>query len=164
MMEGYEVNFIDPKTVKLMRTTGGVLQMLKDEKYEDVVLYRVFPHSYSHEYISVRDANSEELGVIRKLDELTDDARDEAITELNLRYLIPLVTKINSVKNEGDLWVMNIETDRGDMTLVIQYPHDAIVNTKKGGMLITDLESRRCEIREVAALDKKSYRELMRMI
>ena len=163
-MDGYEVNFIDPKTVKLTRTTGGVLQMLHDDKTEDVVLYRVFPHSYSHEYISVRNAKSEEIGVIRDLSELEDNAKNEVITELNLRYLIPLVTKINSVKNEGDLWVMNVATDRGDMTLVIQYPHDAIVNTKKGGMLITDLENRRCEIREVAALDKKSYRELMRMI
>jgi len=95
---------------------------------------------------------------------LDEAAKNEAIQELNLRYLIPLVIKINSVKDEGDLWVMKVGTDRGDMTLVIQYPHDAIVNTKNGGMLITDLENRRCEIRVVGQLDKKSYRELMRMI
>ena len=164
-MEGYEVNFLEPKTIMFSRTSGGVLQMsINGEKAEEAVLYRVFPHSFSHEYISVRNAKSEEIGVIRKLDELDEAAKNEAIQELNLRYLIPLVIKINSVKDEGDLWVMKVGTDRGDMTLVIQYPHDAIVNTKNGGMLITDLENRRCEIRVVGQLDKKSYRELMRMI
>jgi len=68
-MEGYEVNFLEPKTIMFSRTSGGVLQMsINGEKAEEAVLYRVFPHSFSHEYISVRNAKSEEIGVIRKLD------------------------------------------------------------------------------------------------
>ena len=164
-MEGYEVNFLNPEEITFFRSTGGLLQaVVANGDVFNATLFRTFPHSFSFEYISVRNEKSEEIGIIRHLDELSESSKSVALSELKLRYLIPVVTQINKVKNEGDLWLMDIETDRGKMGLVVQWPHDAITNTARGGMVITDLEGRRCEIREVSALDKKSYRELMRMI
>ena len=60
--------------------------------------------------------------------------------------------------------MMKVETDRGPMSLAIQNVHDHIQYTKTGGMLLSDMEGRRCEIRDLDQLDKKSLRELNRMI
>jgi len=163
-MEGYDVNFLEPEKVVFERSSGGVLTGKIDGKdYDEILLYRTFPHSSPYEYISVRN-NDEEIGVIQAIGELEQQSQDEAIRELHLRYLVPVVQRINSLVQQQDLWTMKIETDRGAMTMGIEHPHDHIVYTKKGGLLITDLEGRRCEIREVAALDKKSMRELNKMI
>jgi len=165
MMDGYDVNFLQPQNVVFQRTEGGLLAaVIADETYKEVVLYRTFPHTMPYEYISVRDSESKEIGVIRTIDQLSEASKEEAIRELNLRYLIPVVQRINEVKQEQELWTLKIETDRGPMTLLIQHAHDHIIHTKTGGMLISDMEGRRCEIRDLAGMDKKSLKELYRMI
>lgn len=164
-MEGYEVNFLNPEKVVFVRHSGGILTAeIEGENYKEIMLFRTFPHSMPYEYISVRDHESKEIGVIREIEKLENATREEAIQELHLRYLIPVVTMIKSAKEEQEMWTVEVETDRGAMRLVIQYPHDHIKPTKKGGLLLTDMEGRRCEIREVAGLDKKSLRELNKMI
>ena len=164
-MEGYEVNFLTPEKVIFKRSPGGILTAeIEGESYKEVTLYRTFPHSMPYEYISVRDHESNEIGVIREVEKLESLAKEEAIRELHLRYLIPVVKAIKSAKEEQEMWTLKTETDRGEMTLVIQYPHDHIRPTKKGGLLLTDMEGRRCEIREVDRLDKKSLRALNKMI
>jgi len=164
-MEGYDVNFLTPEKVIFKRSLGGVLTAdIEGKSYKEVTLYRTFPHTMPYEYISVRDHESNEIGVIREVEKLENLVKDEAIRELHLRYLIPVVKEIKSAKEEQEMWTVKIETDRGEMTLVIQYPHDHIKPTRKGGLLLTDMEGRRCEIREVDRLDKKSVRELSKMI
>lgn len=163
-MEGYDVNFLMPEVVTFVRSAGGVLKGKIDGKdYDELLLYRAFPHSSPYEYISVRNSD-EEIGVIKDIRELSQENQDEAVRELHLRYLMPVVKQVHSVSQKQDLWTIKATTDRGEMTLGIEHPHDNIVYTKKGGLLITDLEGRRCEIRETATLDKKSLRELNKMI
>jgi len=163
-MEGYDVNFLEPNAVTFARSAGGVLMGKIDGKdYDEILLYRAFPHSSPYEYISVRN-DDKEIGVIKDIRKLEQKCQDEAIRELHLRYLMPVVKQIHSVSQQKDLWTIKAETDRGEMTLGVEHPHDNIVYTKKGGLLITDLEGRRCEIREIATLDKKSVRELNKMI
>jgi len=164
-MKDYEVNFLKPDELTFKRTDGGILQLSTTEKkLFDVNLCRTFPHSHPYSLISIRNIEGEELGLIRNVDDLCETNQKVVIEELHLRYLIPLILKIKSIKNQKDLWFIEIQTDRGEIILLVQYPHDAIVYTKRGGLIITDIQGRRCEIRDVEKLDKKSYRELMKMI
>ena len=166
-MDGYDVNFLNPGEIIFERAAGGLLTAkIGDKAYKAVVLYRTFPHTMPYEYISVRELDDEdkEIGVIKRIEELEEASKDEAIKELHLRYLLPVVKRIYSTKSEQELWMMKIETDRGPMSLAIQNVHEHIQYTKRGGMLLSDMEGRRCEIRDLEQLDKKSLRELNRMI
>ena len=166
-MDGYDVNFLNPEEVTFKRAPGGLLSAeINGKTYKAIVLYRTFPLALPYEYISVRELDDEdvEIGVIKRIEELDKSSKDEAIKELHLRYLVPVVGRIDSAKEEQELWIMKVETDRGPMSLAIQNVHDHVQYTRTGGLLLSDMEGRRCEIRDLGKLDKKSLRELNRMI
>lgn len=165
MTDPYSITLLNPIDVSFSRDSGGLLNAnINNKVHKGILLYRTFPYSKPYEYISIRRNDDEELGIIRDLKQLDQKSEQEAFKELRLRYLIPVVTHIDSVKEEHGLWAINLKTDRGRLSLVMQNIHEHIQYTGNESILITDMEGRRCEIREVKRLDKNSLRELNKMI
>jgi hypothetical protein len=157
MRDPYEIYMLEPSQIWLGRSPGGVLQAAIDGvDYPEVTLYRAYPFSKPSEYISVRTSDGDELGIIRSLEGLDQASRQEAERELNLRYLIPRITYIEKITSNPALWIWNVDTTLGRMTLALRNLHEHLQSPAPGRYLITDIEGRRCEIHDLNALDAHS--------
>jgi hypothetical protein len=157
MHDPYEVRILEPEDIWLERSEGGMLRaVVSGVRYSEVVLFRTYPFSRPAEYISLRTQNGEEIGIIRSLSELEEDSRKEAERELNLRYLIPRITHIESITQTPALWIWKVDTTLGEMTLALRNLHEHLQSPAPGRYLITDIEGRRCEIPDLAALNAHS--------
>lgn len=165
MTDDFSITLLDCKDVSFVRDHGGLLTAhLRTEQYKEIHLFRTFPYTKPFEYISVRTKDDEELGIIKNINELDRQSELEVIKELRMRYVIPVVTRILSINEEPGLWSIELETDRGNVSLLMRNIHEHMQQTPSGSIIITDMEGRRCEIRDINKLDKHSVRELNKVI
>lgn len=157
----YEIRLLDPSQVSFCRGQGGVLQMTIDGKaYPEVVLHRTFPFTHPHRYISLRNEKGEEIAILSDIEGLDEESRAEVETELRFRYLIPVVERIDKIKQNPGMWVWNLQTNLGPLVMTMRNLHDHIQIPKTGRMLITDMDGRRCEIVDIDKLDAHSRGQL----
>ncbi len=161
----YQVRMLHPSDVSFSRGDGGVLQaVVQGTAYEEIALYRTFPLTRPAEYISVRTAQGEEIGVIADISELDPESFREAQTELRFRYLVPAVNRIDGIKQTPGLWIWKVQTNLGPMRLTMRNLHEHLQFPAPGRVLITDMDGRRSEIPDVRKLDARSRRELRKIM
>jgi hypothetical protein len=157
----YEINILDPGVLSFSRRQGGVFQgIINGKTYEEIILFRIFPFQYTTQYISVRDAKGEEIGVIRDIQQLDKESRAEMDKELQLRYFLPLVTQIDSIKQKSDLWIWELQTNLGPTRIVMRNLHEHMQYPSANRIILTDINGKRCEIRDWQALDGHSRNQL----
>jgi len=161
MSDPYDIRCLDPADVVLSRGRGGVLRAVIDgTEYPEVALSRIFPLSIPKKYISVNKPDGEEIGIITDISQLGPSSLQELEAELRFRYLVPIVTRIDRIKQEPSLWIWDVQTDRGPMSLVMRNLHEHVQTVSQGRLMITDIDGRRCEIVQVDQLDAHSHKQL----
>jgi hypothetical protein len=157
----YEINILEPGDVSFSRSKGGVFQgVIEGKAYEEMILFRIFPFQYATQYISVRDAKGDEIGVIRDIDQLDEESQAEMDKELQLRYFLPLVTRIDAVKQKSDLWIWELQTNLGPTRIVMRNLHEHMQYPSVNRIILTDINGKRCEIRDWKALDGHSRNQM----
>lgn len=161
----FEINILEPGVVSFSRSQGGVFQGVVEGKvYEEIVLFRVFPFQYTTQYISVRNSKGEEIGVIQGIDQLDEESRVEMNQELQLRYFLPLVTRIDAIKQKADLWIWELQTNLGPTRIVMRNLHEHMQYPSVNRIILTDINGKRCEIRDWLSLDGRSRKQLKDVI
>ncbi len=156
MTDVYDIRMLTSDNTYFSRGKGGVLQgVVEDKPYEELVVYRAFPFRYATEYISVRDPKGEELGIVRDLAELNEESAAELMKELQFRYFLPKVTRVDSVKLKSELWLWELQT-----RMAMRNLHEHLLYPGGGRIILTDLYGKRCEISDWRALDAHSRRQL----
>ena len=117
---------LDPHTVEI-RQNGDVLLLVTNDQEKAVDhLVRCFPFSTPERWISLRDKEGTELGLLPTLDGLNKPSRTLIETYLKDRYYIPLIQSIREIessKQGGTIWHVNTQdgptsfTVRGDRSL-----------------------------------------------
>jgi hypothetical protein len=160
----FNLRFLDPGKVKLFRA-GDALRMTieGDKSCLRVVPMRSFPISIRNRYISLRDMDGNELGMIRNPDELDSNSQKLLEEELRKRYFTPVIRKIRSLRDKFGIVEWEVETDRGTKTFLTRSLHDSLKETETGYM-ITDMENNRYEIPGYSDLDSRSAALLARKI
>ncbi|WP_419885549.1 DUF1854 domain-containing protein [Paenibacillus sp. B-A-8] len=157
----YEINIFEPGAISFSRSQGGVFQGVVEGKvYEELILFRIFPFQYNTQYISVRNSKSEEIGVIRDIDQLDEESRGEVDKELQLRYFLPVVTRIDSIKQKADMWIWELQTNLGQTRIVMRNLHEHMQYPSLHRIILTDVNGKRCEIRDYSTLDAQSRNKL----
>ncbi|RJR12301.1 DUF1854 domain-containing protein [Candidatus Parcubacteria bacterium] len=165
MSDLFEITYINPGVTSFTRSTGGMLQMkTAREQFAEITVRRTYPMSRPYEYLSVWTKDDKEIGIIRDIEELDDESREELVAELKLRYVIPAVTQIISIKEEPGLWSFQVKTDRGDLKLLMRNIHEHIQMIGVNRLIITDMEGKRCEIKDTESLDAASRKQLSKVI
>ncbi|MCZ8512198.1 DUF1854 domain-containing protein [Paenibacillus filicis] len=160
LQDPYEITMLEAEDVWLHRNAGGILQAtIRGIDYNEVHLYRCYPFSKPDEYISIRKPGGEEIGIMRRLEDLESTSRQEARRELNLRYLIPRITHIEKIVQNPALWIWKVDTTLGAMTLALRNLHEHLQSPAPGRYLISDIEGRRCEIPNIDELDPHSRKQ-----
>ncbi|SEO73486.1 DUF1854 domain-containing protein [Paenibacillus sp. OV219] len=157
----YDIRLFSPDDVYFSRGQGGVFQGIVDGKtYDELEVYRAFPFLYATEYISIRNIKGEELGIVADVKELHEESGVELTKELQLRYFMPRVTRVESVKNKSDLWIWELQTHLGTTRIVMRNLHEFMQYPGEGRVVLTDINGKRCEIADWRQLDAHSRKQL----
>lgn len=161
LQEFSSINYLNPKEAVFAISEGGLLTLqLGTELYRKVDLYQAFPFSLEKKYISVRDEEGNEIGIIRDVAEFPAESQEAILTELRWRYYSPVITRILDVKDEFGHLYWDVETDHGFRKFVTRARDDGIFPIGGGRLLIVDMTGNRYEIEDYHRLDARSLRFL----
>jgi hypothetical protein len=157
LLEASRLEVLEP--AKLAFTWHGAhlrLTIADRASWPRVAVLRCFPLGKPNTHWSVRDAASKEIGVIFDPAKLDADSRAAAQREVDRRYVITGIRRILSIEERYGICEWEVETDRGRVGFSTRNSRDSAVRPSPGRWLISDVEGRRFEIRDVAALDQRS--------
>ncbi|RCW42322.1 DUF1854 domain-containing protein [Paenibacillus prosopidis] len=165
MNDTYDIHMLEPERVMFSRGQGGVFQgVINGKPYEELVVFRAFPFLYTTQYISIRDAKGDELGIIRDIAQLDEESLREIERELQFRYFLPRVTKVGSVKQKSDLWLWELQTNLGPTRMAMRNLHEHMQFPSGNRIILTDINGKRCEIADWQSLDSHSRTQLTDVI
>lgn len=159
------VRYLEPGAYTMFRGSQDSLQMSvhEDRSFLSVFPRRCFPYAYRSKYISLRDAAGEEIGIIRDLKELPKEWRGWVEDALNMRYFVPVVESIRSVRQRYGGMEWSIVTDRGPRRMVTKHIRDTIIEIDVGRYIMSDVDGNRYEL-NVQYLDEPGRQILDRLL
>lgn len=139
----------------------GMKLKLEEEKcYKRVNLHKLFPFDRASNYISVLDCDSNEIGIIRSLDELPSEVSELLTSELGRKYYVCKLSSILSVKDRFGFSYWKAMGSNGEVTFTIRDAHNSIRRNADGTILLTDIDNNRYELPAFDLLDKKSKKRI----
>jgi hypothetical protein len=163
--EAANVRYLKPGDFVLYRTEAGSLRMtLENERTVlRVKAKRCFPFSSPVKYISIRDGNDDEIGIISDLAHLSREYRRWIEDDLEMRYFTPRVTGIKLIRHRFGGVEWHVETNCGPKRLITKGVHDTMTEVEIGRYVITDVDGNRYEV-YTEELDAMSRERIERLI
>lgn len=163
--EAAKVRYLGPDDFVLFRNKSGGLRLtLEDDKsFLRVIAKRCFPYAYPDRYISLRDPNGDEVGIVSDLKELSKEYQKWILEDLEMWYYTPRIKAINKLKNRfgGVEWY--IETNHGPKKIITRGVHDTITEIELDRYMVTDVDGNRYELIQ-SELDDSSKAFLERIL
>jgi hypothetical protein len=157
-----ELHYLEPLTIRFERTGAQLHLDLGSIAYRNVVLTCAFPLSLPLYFLSVRDADNNEIGMIKDASEL-DTENQRIITEaLERRYLMPIIQRVLRVKERFGTLDWKVMTDRGPRAFTTRDLRENVVHPTPERTLLTDVDGNRYDVRDIYALDRASQAWLLR--
>lgn len=149
----------------LFRDSLGRLVLCDQEgrEHSDVKPIRIFPISDPEHWVSLCDADRNELICIEDLNHLPGRIRQILLEELGIREFLPIIKKIRRISSRFVPSEWQIETDRG-VTCFILKDEDDIHRLSIHRILIIDAHRIRYLIPDMRRLDSASRRLLAHYI
>jgi len=158
-----DLTILDPGAVRLMRVAGITRLTLEgDRSFLRVEVARAFPISDPDHYIGFQDGAGKDIGILVDPAGLESESRLILEEELELRYFVPEVTDVLSVKEEFGAVYWQVRTDRGEKELVVRNLKDSIHELSGNRAMIIDVDGNRFLIPDTRRLDSKSTGILLR--
>lgn len=152
--------YINSDEIKFFKTEGRLTGAEYGDYNGRVHIVRAFPISAENEYLSVRDSEFKELGIIRNLDAFDKEQSEIIYEELNRRYFAPEIIEVYDVKEEFGRITWNCRTDAGEREFVMRDPANNLIRRGDGGIVLIDIDGNRYTIKNLYALGKKTMRIL----
>ena len=139
---------------------NGFLYINHNGEEHRVFLCRQFPFELLWEFISVLNEEQNEIGIIRRISDFTDDVGEVLTTELKRRYYTPTVQKILSVKERYGFSYWKVVTESGEVSFTLHDTYRSIIRAGETRLFLFDVDGNRFEIPDTQALDRKSYKKI----
>lgn len=169
--DSFESNILDVRLINFSYDGENLTFTDRDGTYYPrVTLRRCFPLSSDSTYIAVRsfEQDSErtfEIGMVENVFDLDECSQEAVLRELQLHYVVPMILRINSIREEFGFLYWSVETDRGSKEFIMR---DSVVNStrriSKSRWLIIDINQTRYEIHNQDQLDINSQNLLQRYL
>ena len=152
-----ELEFLDASHIRIERNAFEelVVQLPDGTTQTKVQPVYAFPVSETSRYISLMDEESNEIGIIEDIKHLPHESRKILVEELQKRYFMPKITKINAIEGQFGVTQWAVETSQGDVQFGLRTRYD-IDSLENGRVLIKDADGNRYEIENYNKLDPKS--------
>jgi hypothetical protein len=156
-----ELILLPPETLRF-RKEDGRLQVLGqgDDDWREVSLARLFPLTEPEKWVAVLDKDGKEIGVLEDFKGMPHESLLLVREHLERRYLVPEILHITSCRTRSDLVEWNVETNRGDITILTRNLRDNVQRPFPNRLALTDVEGNRYDIPDIEALDPISRRLL----
>lgn len=160
-----DIEFLTPRNAKFSKTPGGFLRLEKDgTTYERVSLFRTFPFTLGDRYLSVRDLEGKEIGIVKDMEDFPAEVVEAFKAELERRYFTPTITKIKSLKEEFGYAYWEVETDSGPRRFTVRDMQNSLFLLSQVHIMIVDIDGNRFEIPDYTALDPASRRHIENLL
>ena len=124
-------------------------------------LCRQFPFELEWEFISVMNAENEEIGIIRRVSDFSEDTQALLRAELERRYYSPVIERILSVKERfGFSYWKVICVGEGEVNFTLRDTYRSIIRAGETRAILVDANGNRFEIPDTSRLDRKSYKRI----
>lgn len=149
----------------LFRDSLGRLVLCDREGREhiDVKPIRIFPISDPEHWVSICDAEANEVICIEDLNQLSGQVRQILLEELGVREFLPIIKKIFGISSRFEPSEWQVETDRGETCFILN-DEDDIHRLSTYRILIIDAHRIRYLIPDMRRLDSASRRLLAHYI
>lgn len=158
-----EIKIINRENAVFKQTAGGLLTLhLEGEDKGQVNVIRTFPFTDADSFLSVRTADDKqrELGLIEKLSDLDEETVKIITHQLEMRYFMPQILRIYSVKEEYGHTYWHVLTDKGECRFTSPSGSAGAVMRKGNRAIICDCDRNRFEIKDVSKLTAKELKKL----
>lgn len=156
---------VQPTPFQLSRNAFGKLTFTgaDGDLHEGVVPVRAFPIAAPEVGIAIVSADGHELAWIEQLADLPQSLRVLLQEELANREFLPEIRRIKHVSAYASASTWQVETNRGDATLVLKGEED-IRRIGESSLMIADAHGVQYLIRDLKKLDKPSRKMLDRFL
>ncbi len=162
-MSSTELTLLEANQLRYFRHAGiSRLTRIEDRSWCKASPARAFPVSDPHHYIAFLDGDGKDIGLLVDPSGLDSESKSLLDEELELRYFVPRVTRIVSVKEEFGSVYWTAETTRGRMELVVRNLKDNVFDLPDGRTMVTDVDGNRVEFPPADELDAESRGILLR--
>jgi hypothetical protein len=96
------------------------------------------------------------MGILRSLSELDDSSRKILEGELARRYFTPTIQAIESLRQDGGMWLFRVQTQRGPAQFYVRNWRDSSHEISHMRFQILSVDGQRFEIRDYMTLDERS--------
>ena len=153
------------ESFSLSRDALGCLVFCDQEGREhiDVKPIRIFPISDPEHWVSICDADGNEIICIEDLNQLPGQVRHILLEELGVREFLPIIKKIMGISSRFEPSEWQVETDRGETCFILN-DEDDIHRLSFYRILIIDAHRIRYLIPDMRRLDSASRRVLAHYI
>ena len=160
-----EVRLLPAGALHFKATAGGFLALTVGvgegtEHYPRINAYRTFPLSDADRYLSLRDADGTEIGILESLTDLAPDQAALLRAELERRYFTPAIEQVRSVKEEFGYSYWLVDTDAGPRRFTVQSGKNNVTVVAERRLLIVDVDGNRFSVDEYTRLDRSVLRTL----
>lgn len=158
-----ELRFLNKDNAVFSRTEGGFVALdYAGKHYDRVGVYRAFPLTEPEHYISIREADEKarEIGMVERLTDIVPEQADMLREQLRLRYFMPVIEKIISVKDEYGYAYFDVKTNFGACRFTTHMGSEAFVSLTDTRIMITDLDGNRYEIPDLNRLSAAERKKL----
>ena len=159
-----EMTMLDASKCVFTPTEGGYLSLkYEDKEYERVKICRALPYKAPDEYICLLTRDDKEIGILRRLNQLSEENQKHVLNELSKMYYCPTVTKIISVKDRMGYQYYEVITNAGKREFALR---DASRNIryvspeKRGAVQIRDIDGNRYLIEDFDTFDSQSRKKI----
>ena len=141
----------------LLHDAWGRLVLIDREgqRHTDVEPVRTFPFSAPDEWISIRDAQGQELYCVAKLADLAPATRQVLEKDLAEREFVPVIHRILRVSSDTVPTEWDIQTDRGATQFILN-SEDDVRRLGPHRAMILDAQGIRYLIPDTRKLDSRS--------
>ena len=134
--------------------------------YKHVTLKRALPIGLPMEYISVADNENKEIGILKSVNELSEDQYPVVMDELNRRYYCPDVLEIKSIKDKLGYLYMELvlsvagSDDTHTKSCAVKDVNKNIRMLSDDSLIIYDVDGNRYMIKSLSVMSKSSLKKL----
>ena len=163
LVEASQLVLLVPTKLRFL-AHGPILRLTieDDRSYLRVAVLRAFPLSDPSRYLSVRDGQGKEIGLIVQPEALADGDRALVERELERRYLVPSVVHIVAARERFGTVEWTMETDRGQVHFTTRNLRENVQRPAPRRIILNDVDGNRYDIRDVDRLSRASQELLFR--
>ncbi|MEZ4699083.1 MAG: DUF1854 domain-containing protein [Rhodothermales bacterium] len=157
LVEASRLEMLDPARLTFFRHGAALrLTVAGDRSYLSVAVLRAFPLSEPARFLSLRDGEGKEIGVLAEPAALGEADRLIVEDALERRYFVPEVTRILAAKERFGTVDWTVQTNRGERRFTTQNLRENSTRPAPGRLILSDIDGNRYDIRDIDGLDRES--------